>query len=134
MNRLEVNKEIHRYWKEEGKKLVELKPLSKDKVPSFTRHNGNRIKRLKKVWRKPKGTGTNTLTCPKIGYKRPSHKRFRRASDGILKRVLKNIKDLEDFVLNRKKYEVGIFSSVMGAKKRKILLEKAKILKAPIYL
>ena len=127
----EVNSQIREYWLSKKKEVL-LRRLSKNKVPSFTRHNGRRIKRLKRVWRSPKGSHGNKLTVPKIGYKRPDHLRFRRSSDGLLFRVVKNKKDLSEIKL--KEYEVFVFSAVLGARKRKELLEHAKELQKPVYI
>lgn len=127
-----VNNLIREYWLE-TKSNVLIKPVKKKKKPSFTRHNGNRIKRLKKAWRRPKGTGTSTLKSPKIGYKRPESKRYRRASDGLFFRVINNENELLA-LSERKPFQVGVFSAVMGAKKKRVLLEKARRLSLPLYM
>ena len=128
--RKKINSSIRNYWFE-IKKQLELSPVNKNFCPNFTRHNGRKIKRLSENWRYPKGSKCNTLTNPKIGYKRPTDLRFRRSSDGLLFRKITNEKDLRN--LNLKKYEVLIFSSTLGARKRQLLLQKIKELKLPLY-
>ena len=128
----EVNTQIRKYWISIKSKVI-TKPVKKDQVPSFTRHNGNRFKRLKDSgWRYPKGAHGNKLVRPKIGYKRPEIKRFRCASNGLLFRNISNSKQMDNIKL--KPYEVFCFKSCIGARKRLILLEHAKNNKYPVYI
>lgn len=128
----EINSKIRDYWRQK-RSLVELKPIKKNKVPSFTRHNGNHIKRLKDSgWRYPKGAHGNKLTVPKIGYKRPDQKRFRRKTDGLLIYNVCSIKEMDSHKL--KPYQVFCFKSCVGAKKRLILLEHASQNNYPVYI
>ena len=131
--RKEVNQKVKTYWNELKKsRSLELKVVKKNKVGSFTRHNGHRIARLKQVWRYPKGSHGNKLKVPSIGYKRPLLKRFRRKSDGLIFKLLYNEKQLETAVL--KPYEVFMFSSKVGAKKRLALLTTLKEKNLPLYI
>ena len=116
----QVNSNIRSYW-DKMKQSLNLNRLVKDKKSSFTRHNGNRIKRLAPVWRYPKGSHGNKIVCPSIGYKRPEEQRYRREVDGLLFRRISNFAQLSKVKLKDK--EVCIFSSKLGAKKKKFLLD-----------
>jgi len=138
-----VNDTIREYWRacknmkdtETGERLLVLKPIHKDKVPTFTRHNGNRIKRLMDSgWRRPRSNGGNVLQRPKIGYKRPVKSRFRVESMGLMLKVIYNQRELMELQKIKDKSTAGVLASKIGAKKRQYLLEVAKKEKIPIYL
>lgn len=79
---------------------MRYKKVNKEKVPSFTRPNGNRLLRLKRkdAWRKPRGLGYNrSITMPKIGYKRTVTKRFVTPKGTIPVRIF-NLKEVEMFL------------------------------------
>ena len=128
--RKNANLQLRRYWLQCNEK-VERGALHKDKVPTFTRHNGNRIKRLGEAWRAPKGSHGNKLTCPRVGYKRPEHLRYRRSSDGLLLRVVHNLSQMN---VKLKSYEVLVLASALGARKRTVLLAYAKEKELPVYV
>lgn len=138
-----VNDTVRAYWRacksmvdaETGERLMVLRPIHKDNVPSFTRHNGTRVKRLMNSgWRRPRSNGGNVLQRPKIGYKRPAKSRFSVKSMGLMLKVIYNQKGLMDLLKIKDKSTAGVLASKIGAKKRLCLLEIAKKEKIPIYL
>lgn len=132
LNLKDINTQIREYWIS-MKSQVTLKSIKKNKVPSFTRHNGNQIKRLMDSgWRYPKGAHGNKLTIPKIGYKRPELKRFRRKTDGLVFQNVSSVTQMDTYTL--KPFEVFCFRSCVGTRKRIILLEHAKTNKYPVYI
>jgi ribosomal protein L32E len=128
--RRELNQQIRQYWLS-VKPSLNLKVLKKKRKPSFTRHNGNRIVRLKDKWTYPKGLHGNKITVPSIGHKRNALHRFRRHVDGLLFKMVNCIKDLEQSL---KPKEVFMFSHRLSARSRKLCLERAKELKVPVFI
>lgn len=129
MDRLDVNLKIRQYWNSIKGNFI--KPIKKDSVPSFTRHNGNKIARVGKKWRKPKGAHGNKLCKPKIGFKRPWFKRFRRF-DGLKFVLISNVNQMRP--LNPSLCEVYACHKTCGGKKRAQILEYAKSKMLPLYM
>lgn len=128
--RLVTNRNIRAYWTE-IRDTVNRDPISKKKVPRFTRHNGNRFLRLNKAWRYPKGTKGNKLTRPKIGFKNPEVIRYRKSNGLKLCRVFCK-RDIE--ALQLKDYQVVNIAKSVGAKKRSELLEYCRDKGYPLYI
>ena len=124
ITRLQVNQAIYHYW-QEYKKTHKFKALKKAKVPSFTRHNGTRLKRLEGSWRFPNSTqGNRSRLCkPSIGYKRPSSKRFKLAAYGLEIGVITNKNELETVVAQAK---LPVVSRTLGVLKRLAILNLCK--------
>lgn len=91
-NRTEVNQSILAHYKT---RTGFGKAVTKPAVPSFTRHNGRKIKRLQDSgWRSPRGLQySRSIVEPKIGYRRS---RLIRSflPDGVLPVRLYNLTDL----------------------------------------
>jgi len=134
--RTKINRQIRAYWLKISacRSTVLKKVLPKKKVPSFTRHNGNRIKRLAKKWVYPKGSHGNKITRPKIGYKNRKELRFRRAQDGLEFILIKDKKDLLKLKNRKHKYQVGLFSRTLGAEKRVQFFSEITKLGLPLYI
>ena len=107
--------------------------LSRKKKKKFLRQDAHKIKRLKKIWRKPKGMDNKMRLGlkghrrgPAIGYGKP---KYMKGLVGGLKKVLvNNVKDLEKITEN----DGIIISSKIGLKKRITILNKIKQLKLKV--
>ncbi len=131
--RTRINRQIETYWKS-MKKTLDYKPIKSKKVPNFTRHNGNKLKRLSRSnWRYPKSCQGNRaiMTVPKIGYKRPAKERGALRAYGMKPAIVVNIQDLKE--AHGKGY-LPILSRTLGAKKRQLLLNMARESSIPLIL
>jgi len=98
--------------------------------PKFKVLNDGRYKRVKSRWRKPRGTHNKkrmkmawTGASPGIGYGNPAGKKGL-LPDGSKEVHVYNVKDLEG--LSKVSVRIG---SAVGAKKRKLIVEKARSMK-----
>ena len=107
--------------------------IMKKNKPKFKVLNDGHRKRVPSRWRKPRGTHNKkrigmewTGASPSIGYKNPSSVRGLHP-DGSREVLVHNVGDLEKL----KDVSVRIASTV-GARKRKLIEEKAKSLKLKV--
>ncbi len=112
-----------------NKELLELRARVKARKPEFVRQESWRYKRVKESWRKPKGIDSHMRLqvkgwppIVKIGYRGPKVARHLHPS-GYRDVLIHNIKELS--MLDPSRDAVRIASTV-GARKRKLILEKAK--------
>ncbi len=105
------------------------------KKPNFLKQGANYLKRIKKRWRKPRGSDSKLRkkekskgAWPKTGYRAPREKRYLHPS-GFEEILIQNINDLNK--INPEK-QAGRVSGKIGKRKKKIILEKAKELKIKI--
>ena len=96
------------------------KKIIRKKKPNFVRQDTNKTKRLKKVWRKPKGLHSKIrlnkkghAKSPSQGYRSP--KNIRRKKH-ILVHALKDLENVKEVVI----------AKTVGKKKKLELLKKAK--------
>jgi len=118
------------------KKTKEKKAPAKKKKPSFKVPNQGFMKSVKESWRKPRGThNKKRMKCawmgasPKIGYRNPSSVR------GLHPSGSREVFVCTESDLDAIKGESGVLlrlSSKLGAKKRKVIAEKAKAMKLEI--
>jgi len=111
------------------KDLLELRKQIKSKKPNFIRQDAHKKKRLAKKWRRPKGLQSKIRLNFRgrskgvsVGYRSPNKIRGLDKS-GLKKFIIRSINDLND--LDAKEYGL-IISSTIGAKKKIIILKKAK--------
>ncbi|MDI6730768.1 MAG: 50S ribosomal protein L32e [Candidatus Altarchaeum sp.] len=123
-----INVKVKRKLEGEEKRLFKIAAHIRDKKPKFLRQQYGMIMRLKKVWRKPRGTdgklkiekrGQGHLV--KIGYKKPKGIRGIHPS-GYWTVNIANPKELEN--INKETHAAIIFSQV-GRKKRNEIIKKA---------
>jgi large subunit ribosomal protein L32e len=102
--------------------------------PKFLRQ-GTYLKKVKKVWRMPRGTHTKLKikekskgSMPNVGYGAPRELRGLHPS-GLKEVMIYNLKDLEK--VNKEK-DAGRLSSTIGQRKRKDILDRAKQLQIRI--
>lgn len=112
-----------------NKELVELRKNVKSRKPNFVRQESWRYKRLKENWRKPKGIDSHMRlqikgwpAIVKIGYRGPRIARYLHPS-GYRDVIVHNVKELT--MLDPSKDAARIASTV-GARKRALILQKAK--------
>ena len=115
--------------------LLELRTKIKDKKPEFIRQDYGRRKRIKAIWRKPKGIHSKIRhhfkgrrKMPSPGYKSPVKVRGIHASG--LKIV--NISSPDDIKLIKKESEGIVIAKSVGTKKRFEILKKAKELQVQV--
>jgi len=108
--------------------------MNPKKKPKFLRQ-GTYLKRVKKVWRRPRGVHSKLKvkekskgSLPNVGYGAPRKMRGLHPS-GLREVMIYNLNDLEK--INKEK-EAGRLSSGIGQKKKKIIIERAKQLKIRI--
>ncbi len=108
---------------------------SKKKKPEFNVLNYGFKKCVKKRWRKPRGTHNKkrmkfqwTGASPKVGYRNPEAVRGTRP-DGKKEVLVRSLGDLE--ALKGADVVVRIASAI-GARKRKLVVDKAKELKLTV--
>ncbi len=113
-----------------AKKKGKKKKIRKKGKPSFSPLNLGFKKKVKKRWRKPRGTANKKRrkfefagALPNIGYKNPESVRGLRG-DGKAEVIVRNLGDL-DALKNRKDVVIRIAGSV-GAKKRIAINDQAK--------
>jgi len=111
------------------KELLELRKQIKSKKPDFIRQDFHKKKRLAKKWRRPKGLQSKIRLKfrgkPKgvsIGYRGPKIVRGMNKT-GLKQVFIRSINDLEGLDA---KIDGLIISSSFGAKKRIVILKKAK--------
>jgi len=99
------------------------------KKPKFLKQGTNYLKRLKKRWRKPRGTDSKLRIkekskgkLPNIGYRAPNSTRGLHPS-GLREIYIQNIKDLEKI---DSKTCTGRLSSTIGKKKKLEIVEISK--------
>lgn len=104
------------------------------KKPKFLRQ-GTYLKKVKKVWRRPRGVHSKLKvkekskgSLPNVGYGAPRKLRGLHPS-GLREVMIYNLNDLEK--INKEK-EAGRVSSTIGQKKKKTIIERAKQLKIRI--
>ncbi|KAJ1889898.1 60S ribosomal protein L32 [Kickxella alabastrina] len=105
--------------------------IVKKRTKSFVRVQSDRFMRVGESWRRPVGIDSRTRRRfkgtrphPKIGYGSNRKTRFL-LPDGFRKFTVKNSKDLESLMMLNRTYAAEIASTV-GAKKRVVLIERAK--------
>lgn len=130
--RKKINEQIKMYWKQ-IKHSIGYRRLRYRAIPSFTRHNGTRIRRLKGGWRYPKSSQGNRsrISQPKIGYRKPKAERFCVRAYGMRIIPVTNTSQLRDVVNQR---QLPTPSARVGARTRKVLLEYARGNKLPLIL
>jgi large subunit ribosomal protein L32e len=112
-----------------NKELLELRKSVKSRKPEFVRQESWRYKRVKESWRKPKGIDSHMRLqikgwppIVKVGYRGPKAARYLHPS-GYRDILIHNIKELA--MLDPSKDAARIASTV-GARKRALILQKAK--------
>jgi len=110
--------------------MVKKKTIRKKKKPSFNPLNLGHLKRVKKRWRKPRGTANKKRrkyefagALPSAGYGNKKSVRGLR-KDGKKEVLVKNLGDME--MLREKKDVVARMAATLGARKRAIIAKKAK--------
>jgi large subunit ribosomal protein L32e len=105
------------------------------KKPKFLKQGAKYLKKVKKKWRRPRGTHSKLKVkekskgaIPKVGYRAPKSLRGLHPS-GFKEVLIQNLGDLEGI---DKEKEAGRISRTMGKKKRKLIIERAKELKIKI--
>lgn len=101
--------------------------IKKKKKPRFRREELHKLKRLKDVWRRPRGKDSKVRKgkrgkskSPKIGYKNPNS--IRGLIKGYKAKIVHNVKEL--LQLNPKE-EAAIISKQVGRKKRNEIIREA---------
>jgi large subunit ribosomal protein L32e len=112
----------------ELKRLLTLRDAQKRRHPSFTRLESWRYKKLKSVWRKPKGIDNHMRLKRKgwpksvtVGYRSPKKIRGLHPS-GFYEKLVYNLKDLETI----QPQEAIRISQSVGRRKRAEIVEKAQ--------
>ena len=108
--------------------LAELRKKLKKKNPKFRQREAHKRKKLKSVWRRPKGIHNKLRMGFKgkgnsvsIGYRNPVKIRYLHSS-GLQPLLIHNIKDLENLDNSR---QGALLSSSLGIKSKIALLKKA---------
>ena len=111
------------------RRMLALREKMVKKRPQFIRQESWRYKRIKDAWRKPKGIDSkmrlNVKGWPaiiKVGYRGPSVVRGLHPS-GFRDVLVHGVQELERL---NPKTDAARLSSTLGARKRKLLLAKAK--------
>nr|ALS04953.1 60S ribosomal protein L32 [Pseudodiaptomus poplesia] len=110
---------------------AERPKIVKKRTKQFTRHQSDRYVKLKRNWRKPKGIDNRVgrkfkgmYLMPNIGY--GSAKATRHMLPfGFRKVLIHNMKELEVFMMQNKKFCAEIAHGVF-AKNRKTIVERAQ--------
>ena len=112
----------------ELKRLLTLRDAQKRRQPSFTRLESWRYKKLKPVWRKPKGIDNHMRLKKKgwpksvsVGYRSPKKIRGLHPS-GFNEILIHNIKDLDEI----QSHQAIRISQTVGRRKRAEIVEKAQ--------
>ena len=107
------------------------------KHPKFNVPNVDRKKRVKARWRKPRGTDNKKRVhkkimgaSPSVGWRSARNDRGFHPS-GAREVLVRSMKDMESIPKDSGKLAIRIASAV-GAKKRAMILQKAKDLKLPV--
>jgi len=105
------------------------------KKPKFWKQGARYLKRVKKRWRRPRGTHSKLKkqekskgSIPNVGYRAPKNLRGLHPS-GFKEVFIQNLNDLGRIDTEK---EAGRIASSIGQKKRKVILEKAKELNIKI--
>jgi large subunit ribosomal protein L32e len=116
-------------------KQKEIEMVNPRKKPKFLRQGTTYLKKVGRVWRRPKGTHTklkvmekNKGFMPNVGYGAPRELRYLHPS-GLKEVLIQNLKDLEKI---DKEKEAIMISHTIGEKKRKVIVNKANELKIKI--
>lgn len=109
--------------------------MNPKKKPKFLRQ-GTYLKKVKKKWRRPRGSHSKLKvkekskgSLPNVGYGSPRELRGLHPS-GLREVMVYNLNDLEKI---EKKKEAGRLSSGIGRKKKEIIVKRAKELKIRIF-
>ena len=134
-DRKNLNQEIKKYW-ETCKKtgIITYQSIGKKKIPTFTRHNGLRLLRLKRSgWRFPRSTQGNraTITKPLIGYKNPQATRHCLKAYGKRIKIVYNERELTKAV---KDNHIPVLGRTLGGRSRERVYEYAKANQLPLML
>lgn len=112
----------------ELKRLLTLRDTQNKRQPSFTRLESWRYKKLKPVWRKPKGIDNHMRLKKKgwpksvtVGYRSPKKIRGLHPS-GFNEILVYNIKDLDEI----QSHQAIRISQTVGRRKRAEIIEKAQ--------
>ncbi len=112
-----------------NKELLELRKSVKSRKPEFVRQESWRYKRIKESWRKPKGIDSHMRLqikgwppIVKVGYRGPKAARYLHPS-GYRDVLIHNIKELTMLDPNK---DAARIASTVGARKRALILQKAK--------
>jgi large subunit ribosomal protein L32e len=112
----------------ELKRLLALRETQKKRQPAFTRLESWRYKKLKPVWRKPKGIDNHMRLKKKgwpksvtVGYRSPKKIRGLHPS-GFNEILVHNIKDL-DAIQPQQAIRIG---QTVGRRKRSAIVDKAQ--------
>ncbi len=112
----------------EEKRLFKIAAHISAKKPKFLRQQYGMVKRLAKVWRKPKGIDSKLKVekrgqghLVKVGYKKPESIRGIHPS-GYWTVAINNLKELENI---NKDIQAAVISSQVGRKKRNEIIKKA---------
>ncbi len=99
------------------------------KKPKFLRQGARYLKRLKEVWRRPRGLDSKLRvkekskgSLPNVGYRAPKELRGLHPS-GLKEVLIQSLKDLERI---DKEKEAGRIAAKIGKKKRKMIVERAR--------
>ena len=133
MIRTQVNQAIQAYWLQ-CKKTLGFTPISKPRIPSFTRPNGHKIRRLRDSgWRYPKSSQGNgpRMKKPSIGYRNPQSIRYALKAYGLKPQVIRNPRELD---LAWGRGLLPVIAHQVGARKRIVLLDHAKTHGIPLIL
>ena len=131
MRRIQVNNSIQQYWLQCKKSLVFSRTQGK-KIPSFTRHNGSRLNRLKDSgWRYPRSSQGNgpSMKKPSIGYRNAQGVRHTIRAYGLIPEPVRNTTQLETTWANGR---LPVIAHQVGGRKRGLMLEHAKARGIPL--
>ncbi|XP_045868643.1 60S ribosomal protein L32-like [Meles meles] len=115
--------------------MAALRPLVKPKIvkkrtKKFTQHQSDQYVKIKRKWRKPRGSDNRVcgrfkgqILMPNIGY-RSNKKTKHMLPTGFRKFLVHNVKDLEVLLMCNKSYRAEIAHNV-SSENRKAIVERA---------
>ena len=125
----QVRSEIVEPRRKSPKEMILLKEEISKKRPKFIRQESWRYRRIKEMWRKPKGIDSKMRlrvkgwpALVKVGYRGPSIARKLHPS-GFHDTLVHNMRELEKI---NSKTDAARLASTLGTRKRLILLARAK--------